>query len=150
MPRDADEDGVSDNDSPLARYTENDISLHYARIMRKLDYSHRKVVHIKDKELAELRERLHEKDTVLRQQLRMKDFVIDDLKKRLTNLEEAVEDRLEKARNQVEDLWESRWKDRDFHLRERMRRMEDDFQKIVAGLKAQRAQASETGGLPQA
>jgi hypothetical protein len=126
--------------------TENDISLHYARMMRKLDYDHRKALHLKDKELAELRERLHEKDTVLRQQLRMKDFVIDDLKTRLTNLQEEGEERLERARNQVEDLWETRWKDRDFHLRERMRRMEDDFQKIVAALKKGQRLEKEAGG----
>lgn len=121
--------------------TENDISMHYARMMRKLDYHHRKALHLKDKELAEMRERLHEKDTVLRQQLRAKDFMIDDLKQRLSNLEENVEGMLEKARNQVEDLWECRWKDRDFHLRERMRRIEEEAQKVIENLKRRNATA---------
>lgn len=122
--------------TPLSMDTENDISLHYAKMMRKLDYTHRKALHTRDKEMAELRERLHEKDTVLRQQLRAKDFLIEDLRKRLSNLEETVEGMLEKARNEVEDLWESRWKDRDFHLRERMRRIEEDAQTTIKRLRA--------------
>lgn len=125
-----------DHHKPLPMDTENEISLHYARMMRKLDYAHRKMLHLKDKELAELRIKLHEKDTVLRQQLRAKDFIIDDLKMRLANLEENVETMLEKARHQVEDLWESRWKDRDFHLRERMRRIEEEAQKTIERLRA--------------
>lgn len=134
----------SDIHSPLSMDTENDISMHYARMMRKLDYAHRKVVHLKDKELAEMRVRLHEKDTVLRQQLRAKDFMIDDLKKRLSNLEENVEGMLEKARNQVEDLWESRWKDRDFHLRERMRRIEEEAQNAMERLRTGQAEAHDS------
>ncbi|KIV83147.1 hypothetical protein PV11_05198 [Exophiala sideris] len=133
------------NHSPLPMDSENEISLHYARMMRKLDYGYRKALHLKDKEMADLRERLHEKDTVLRQQLRAKDFLLDDLKNRLTNLEENVQIMLEKARNEVEDLWESRWKDRDFHLRERMRRIEEDAQKTIQQLKASHTKAGEDG-----
>lgn len=132
-------ESTSESHTPLSMDTENDISMHYARMMRKLDYHHRKALHLKDKELAEMRERLHEKDTVLRQQLRAKDFMIDDLKQRLSNLEENVEGMLEKARNQVEDLWECRWKDRDFHLRERMRRIEEEAQKVIENLKRRNA-----------
>lgn len=134
-----------ENPTPLAMDDENDISLHYARMMRKLDYGHRKALHLRDKELAELREKLHEKDTVLRQQLRAKDFIIDDLKQRLGNLEENVETMLEKARHQVEDLWESRWKDRDFHLRERMRRIEEEAHKTIERLRTALAE-TERGG----
>ncbi|KIW39635.1 uncharacterized protein PV06_08232 [Exophiala oligosperma] len=148
--------GIGDNDdlrggnatpshTPLPMDTENDISLHYAKMMRKLDYTHRKVLHTKDKEMAELRERLHEKDTVLRQQLRAKDFLIEDLRKRLSNLEENVEGMLERARNEVEDVWESRWKDRDFHLRERMRRIEEDAQTTVERARADHASSSGDG-----
>ncbi|KAK5053157.1 hypothetical protein LTR84_002131 [Exophiala bonariae] len=137
----SDIESASGSYTPLSMDTENDISMHYARMMRKLDYAHRKALHLKDKELAEMRERLHEKDTVLRQQLRAKDFMIDDLKQRLSNLEENVEVMLEKARNQVEDLWECRWKDRDFHLRERMRRIEEEAQKVVDNIKPRNAKA---------
>ena len=121
----------SAHNTPLAMDDENDISLHYARMMRTLDAAHRQAVHLKDKQISELREKLNEKDIVLRQQLRAKDFIIDDLKIRLCAREESVETLLEKARNQVEDLWESRWKHRDFHLRERMRRMEEDALRTV-------------------
>lgn len=124
-----DEPGSDEHWQPLPMDHENHISLHYAGLMRKLDRDHRKALHLKDKELEKLRERLNEVDIVYRQQLRARDFLIDDLKKRLENLEESTEASLEKARNQIEDLWESRWKDRDFHLRERMRRMEEDAQK---------------------
>ncbi|OAP55804.1 hypothetical protein AYL99_09956 [Fonsecaea erecta] len=129
-----------ESNTPLPMDDENDISLHYARMMRKLDSTHRKALLFKDRQIAELREKLNEKDIVLRQQLRAKDFIIDDLKKRLSNLEENVEVMLEKARHQVEDLWESRWKDRDFHLRERMRRIEEEAQKTVDHVRASQGQ----------
>ena len=127
----------SPNDTqPLAMDSENDISLHYAGLMRTLDRNHRKALHLKDKELEKLRERLVEVDTVYRQQLKARDFIIEDVKKRLDTLQQNTEAIVEKARNQVEDLWESRWKDRDFHLRERMRRIEEDAQRKVDGIKA--------------
>ena len=132
----ADEISSPDHTLPLAMDSENDISLHYAGIMRTLDRNHRKALHLKDKELEKLRERLIEVDTVYRQQLKARDFIIDDVKKRLETLQENTEIIVEKARNQVEDLWESRWKDRDFHLRERMRRIEEDAQRKVEGIRA--------------
>jgi hypothetical protein len=128
---DADGDSSDEVVRPLAMDTENDISLHYASMMRRLDRDHRKQLHLRDKELAQLRERLNEMDLVYRQQLRARDFIVDDLKARLAHLESAVETRIEKARHQVEDMWESRWKDRDRHLRERMRRIEDEAQRAV-------------------
>ena len=137
-----------ESNTPLAMDDENDISLHYARMMRRLDAGHRKALHFKDKQVSELREKLNEKDIVLRQQLRAKDFIIDDLKKRLDNLEETVETMLEKARHEVEDLWESRWKDRDFHLRERMRRIEEDAQGMIKGLRTGQAQSVQGSGSP--
>lgn len=137
-----------ENSLPPTMDDENDISLHYARLMRTLDAAHRKAIHFKDKQVSELREKLNEKDIVLRQQLRAKDFIIDDLKSRLNNLEENVEMMLEKARNSVEDLWESRWKDRDFHLRERMRRIEEDAQKTIETLRVCRTKSGEASNSP--
>ena len=130
---------------PLPMDSENDISLHYAGMMRRLDREHRKALHERDKELAQLRERLNEVDTVYRQELRARDFIIDDLHKRLEHIHENMEDKIEKARNQVEDLWESRWKDRDFHLRERMRRIEEETQKTLDRFTAERIER-EGGG----
>jgi len=122
--------------TPLAMDTENDISLHYTRMIRRLDRDHRKALHEKDKELAQYRQYLHEKDTVYRQELKSRDFIIDDLKKRLEHMQDHSDSMLERARNQVEDMWESRWKDRDCHLREMMRRMEEEHQKVIERMRA--------------
>ena len=116
---------------PEAMDSENDVSNHYTRMIRFIDRDHRRALHARDKEMAELRERLNEKDIVYRQELRARDFLIEDLKQRLDHLEEQTEAEIERARNAVEDLWESRWKDRDFHLRERMQRMEAELQKTM-------------------
>jgi len=118
--------------------SENNVSNHYTRMIRFIDRDHRRALHARDKEMAELRERLNEKDIVYRQELRARDFLIEDLKKRLDHLEETTETEIERARNQVEDLWESRWKDRDFHLRERMQRMESEMQKTMETTIAER------------
>jgi hypothetical protein len=118
--------------------SENNVSNHYTRMIRFIDRDHRRALHTRDKEMAELRERLNEKDIVYRQELRARDFLIEDLKKRLEHLEETTETEIERARNQVEDLWESRWKDRDFHLRERMQRMESEMQKTMETTIAER------------
>lgn len=119
---------VNQNNSPPMFTTnfdsENDISLHYTRTIRFIDRDHRRALHAKDKEITHLRERLNEVDLVYRQQLKAQDLVIDDLKKRLAHLEDTQEAMLEKARNQVEDLWEVRWKEQERHLLEKLRPLE--------------------------
>lgn len=90
--------------------------------------------------MTHLRQRLVEMDTVYRQELRARDFIIDDLRARLQNLEEQTETRIEKARNSIEDIWETRWKAQSFHLWERMRRIEEESQKTVDRILAQRQQ----------
>jgi hypothetical protein len=138
--QDTDEPGLSPAAShpPKAMDSENDVSNHYTRMIRFIDRDHRRALHARDKEMAELRERLNEKDIVYRQELRARDFLIEDLKKRLEHMEETTETEIERARNQVEDTWESRWKDRDFHLRERMQRMESEMQKTTETTIAER------------
>ncbi|GAD94429.1 conserved hypothetical protein [Paecilomyces variotii No. 5] len=118
--------------------TENDISIHYTRLIRSIDRDHRRALHERDKELAAMRERLNEVDQVYRQQLRARDFTIEDLRQRLTALQEGVETRIHRAQHEVEDMWEKRWKDRDRHLIERMRRMELDSQRNIEQAIAQR------------
>ncbi len=139
----------NDSNTPLAMDDENDISLHYARMMRTLDAAHRKALHLKEKQVIQLHEKLNEKDIVLRQQLRAKDFIIEDQKKRLNNLEETIDAMVEKARHEVEDLWEARWKDRDFHLRERMRRIEEEAQKTIDRFRAGKAPSAAGSRSPQ-
>ena len=111
--------------------TDSEVRTHYLTMLRTIDRAHRLTVHTKDKALASLRTRLNEMDQVYRQQLRQRDFTIDDLKRRLDYLEEQTGKMVEKAKHEVEDLWEERWKERDKHLMERMRRMERDGQRVV-------------------
>ena len=132
------EENFAESRTPPAMDSENDISIHYTRMIRSIDRDYRKALHERDTELADLRVRLNEKDTVYRQELRARDFLIDDMKSRLAHLEEEVSRKVEKARNEVEDLWETRWKDRDHHLVERMRRIETDGQKQVERAVAER------------
>ena len=131
------EEGYAETYPPPPMESENDISLHYTRLIRTIDRDHRKALHERDKEMATLRERLNEQDTIYRQQLRGRDLIIEDLKSRLAHLETTTAVIVEKACGSVEDLWEKRWKERDFHLMERMRRMEVDLQAAVRSVAAQ-------------
>jgi hypothetical protein len=121
------EEGYADTYPPPPMESENDISVHYTRLIRTIDRDNRKALHERDKEMATLRERLNEQDTIYRQQLRARDFIIDDLKNRIAHLESTTEATVERACNSIEDTWENRWKDRDFHLMERMQRLENDL-----------------------
>lgn len=125
------EEGFAETYPPPAMESENDISVHYTRLIRTIDRDHRRALHERDKEMASLRERLNEQDTIYRQQLRARDFIIDDLKSRITHLETTTEVAVERACHEVEDVWEGRWKERDFHLMERMRRIEAEMQIAV-------------------
>jgi hypothetical protein len=124
-------DGSDETALPLPMDSENDISLHYARLMRTLDRDHRKALHLKDKELEKFRERLNEMDVVYRQELKFRDFVIDDLKKKLDNIQEASELGVEKARNEVEDLWESRWRTQSNKLTERLKEAQKTIERLT-------------------
>lgn len=111
-----------------------ELSAHYTHIIRTLDRTHRTRLHDRDEQLARLRELLNEKDIVYRQQLRDRDHTIESLqaqlnqrdrminevKTRMYEVEEAVESRIERARNEVEDVWEGRWKEFEAVLRERL------------------------------
>lgn len=93
-----------------------EVSRYYNRIMRDMDREHRKRLHERDTELSRLRELLNDKDIVYRQQLRERDHLIDglndkityrdvtinELKKNAYNLENDLQMRIEKARNETE------------------------------------------------
>lgn len=116
-------------DSPTTEITQS-----YTHLIRDLDRSHRLALAERDTELTRLRTLLNEKDIVVRQQLRQRDHAIDELTEQLARREreldelrvrvEGAEERLgrevERARNQVEDMWEGRWKEYEGLLRERM------------------------------
>ena len=132
------EEGDVRTHAPPAMDSENDISIHYSRLIRSIDRDHRLALHSRDRELEAMRERLNEVDQVYRKELKARDFVIDDLQKRLANLEAEMRSRIDRAQNEIEDQWEMRWKHRDRQLMERMRRMEIESQKQVERTVAQR------------
>ncbi|PGG95159.1 hypothetical protein AJ79_10219 [Helicocarpus griseus UAMH5409] len=132
------EEGHADTEAPPPMEDENDVSIHYTRLIRSIDRDHRKALHARDQELAAMRQRLNEVDQVYRKELKSRDFTIDDLRKRLENLQEQMAENIEQAKNKVEDMWEVRWKHRDGHLVERMRRMELESQIQVERAVAER------------
>lgn len=111
-----------------------ELTTHYTRLFRTLDRTHRTQLHERDVELSNLRELLNEKDIIYRQQLRGRDHMISELQDQVRRAErtvievkrgsravdEDVERRVEKARNEVEDMWERRWKEFERCLRERL------------------------------
>ncbi|WEW60761.1 hypothetical protein PRK78_006249 [Emydomyces testavorans] len=123
------EEKHADGSTPPPMESENDIRIHFSRLIRSLDRDHRKALHARDKELAVMRERLNELDQVYRKELKSRDFAIDDLRKSLQHLNEQMQAKIEKTKNDIEEQWENRWKVRDQHYMERMRRMEMNFQK---------------------
>lgn len=103
-------------------------------MIRAIDRDYRQRLHERETELTRLRELVNEKDIVYRQQMRDRDHIIEALKDQLRDrdaminevktrayeMDEAVEQRIEKARNDVEDMWERRWKDYERLLMERV------------------------------
>lgn len=121
--------GWSESDEQAA-----EISHNYTRMMRDIDHQHRKRLHERDNELARMRELLDEKDKVYRQQLKERDYAIESLHEHIRfkndtinrlktcnyEMEEDMQRRLDWARNEVEDIWEKRWKDHETLLMDRL------------------------------
>ncbi|KKY22701.1 hypothetical protein UCRPC4_g03204 [Phaeomoniella chlamydospora] len=124
-------DPAASSSSSILPDTNEEVRSHYINMVRTIDHNYRIILHTRDKELANLRTRLNEIDQVYRAELRARDFTIDDLTAKLEYQEALMEAKLEQARHEVEDLWEQRWKDRDRHLMERMRRIEGDGERRV-------------------
>lgn len=125
------EENLLETSVPPPMDSPNDISIHYTRLIRSLDLSHRRALHARDTELGNMRERLNSIDLAYRKELKLRDTVIDNLMERVNALESAVEQEstrvevaIEKARNEVEDLWEQRWKDKGRHLIEEFEQRE--------------------------
>ncbi|EFR03810.1 hypothetical protein MGYG_06810 [Nannizzia gypsea CBS 118893] len=117
------EEGYADTDEPPAMDTENEVSIHFSRMIRSIDREHRRVLHQKCRELADMRERLNEVDQVYRKELKNREFVIDELRQALTRMESQMDEKIERARNEVEDVWERRWKDQEKLLLDMQRRV---------------------------
>lgn len=123
--------------------TENHISRQYYKMMRNLDREHRRELHNRDKDLEAMRIRLNEMDHVYRTELRAKDFIIDDLTSRLGTLETSQARAIERACNTVEDTWETRWKERNAHLMEQMRNIQEREQDILRQLSEEKERAKK-------
>lgn len=126
------EENLLETSNPPAMDSPNDISIHYTRLIRSLDLSHRRALHERDTELSNMRERLNNIDLAYRKELKLRDTVIDKLAERVNALESAAEQEservevaIEKARNEVEDIWERRWKEKGKHLIEEFERREE-------------------------
>lgn len=114
--------------------SENDINIHYSRLIRSLDQILRRALNPHDKELAVMRERLLELDQVYRKELKSRDFIIDDLQKRLQHVEEQLQSRIDTLQSELEEQWESRWRQRDQHYMERMRQRVELAEAVGRGL----------------
>jgi hypothetical protein len=126
------EENLLETSDPPPMDSPNDISIHYTRLIRSLDLSHRRALHARDTELSNMRERLNSIDQAYRKELKLRDTVIDKLSERVNALESAAEQEservelaIEKARNEVEDVWEQRWRAKGRHLMEEFERREE-------------------------
>lgn len=134
-----------DHGDDLTMQPTNDIGLHYSHIVHALDKKFRSELDARDTEMARMRIRLNEMDQVYRKELQQRTSEIDDLRAKLQYLqtetnellektkketnaewEEKAEKMVAKARYQVEDSWELRWKERDTVLLQRLRRLENE------------------------
>jgi hypothetical protein len=136
-----DDDDSEEDSRPPQMDTENDISLHYSGMMRRLDREHRKDSQVKDREISILKQQLEEKDHVYRQQFREMRYTIEDLQQQLEHMksqleenERSVENRIERAIFKTEDTWEQRWRDQETLYRKRLKQMEEEVQKRTDSL----------------
>lgn len=127
---------------PPSMDTEDEIKVHYNRLLRTIDRNYRKELHARDEDMSKLRERINEIDQVYRMELRARDQEMEDrlqarekdlneMHERVRTLEQQDLVATDRARHEVEDMWEVRWKDRDRHLMERMRKIELENQENI-------------------
>ena len=107
------------NDSPTP-----EVRTHYISILRSLDRTHRTALQARESQISALTAQLSALQAQYTQLLTTRDTQISTLESQLTTLESSISSMLDRARNEVEDLWESRWRDRDGYFMERGRRAE--------------------------
>ncbi|KAI9853717.1 MAG: hypothetical protein M1830_006636 [Pleopsidium flavum] len=129
------DEGFVETVPPPSMDTEDEIKTHYNRLLRSIDRNYRKELHTRDEDMSKLRERINEIDQVYRMELRARDQEMEDrlqareknlkeMHERIRTLQKQDQVAIDRARYEVEDMWEVRWKDRDRHLMERMRKIE--------------------------
>ncbi|KAI5302817.1 hypothetical protein KEM56_000326 [Ascosphaera pollenicola] len=141
---DPDEDHSHHGNDPIMQPVD-DTGVNYSQLVHVIDKNFRRELDARDAEVARMRVRLNDMDQVYRKELQQRTSEIDGLRSQLQHLQTAT-DRLlektkgetdaqwakkaatmvEKARYQVEDSWEVRWKERDTVLLQKLRRLEDE------------------------
>lgn len=116
----ADRDSLSDTDGA--------ISAHYRQIVSQVDRNHQQ-------QLANMLQRIDDIDQAYRRELKARDREVEKVREELETVREEMETQraellelqavaIGKARNQVEDVWETRWKDINRLKAEEMGRLE--------------------------
>lgn len=126
---------LSENDSPLTADTDNALFAHYRQIVSTVDQNYQQ-------QLAEMRQRINDIDQVYRKELRARDREVEKAREEVATREDQMLEQqqvaVDKARNQVEDIWETRWKDIIRLQAEEMRRLELEGQKALERAVAER------------
>ncbi|MCJ1374982.1 hypothetical protein MMC20_006215 [Loxospora ochrophaea] len=131
--------------SPLPFPDAETLSQHYSTIVRTLDASHtREVASLAQTHTLELSSQRHAIDAAYRRELYAREREVEKIREEAATavagmeaevdrvkgemegerrrMEVEAERRIEKARNEVEDMWEARWKDRSRVVGEEVRR----------------------------
>lgn len=126
---------LSENNSPLTADTDNALFAHYRQIVSTVDQNHQQ-------QLAEMRQRINDIDQAYRKELRARDREVEKAREEVATREDQMLEQqqvaVDKARNQVEDIWETRWKDIIRLQAEEMRRLELESQKALEMAVAER------------
>ncbi|KAI4130924.1 MAG: hypothetical protein LQ347_003196 [Umbilicaria vellea] len=126
---------VSEDNSPLTADTDNALFAHYREIVSAVDQNYQQ-------QLADMRQRINDIDQAYRKELRARDREVEKVREEVATREDRMLEqqqvRVDKARNQVEDIWETRWKDIIILHAEEMRRLELESQKALERAVAER------------
>ncbi len=126
---------LSENGSPLTADTDNALFAHYQQIVSTVDQNYQQ-------QLAEMRQRINDIDQAYRKELRARDREVEKAREKVATREDQMSEEqqvaVDKARNQVEDIWETRWKDIIRLQAEEMRRLELEGQKALERAVAER------------
>ncbi|SLM35941.1 hypothetical protein LPUS_05351 [Lasallia pustulata] len=124
-----------ENNSPLTADTDNALFAHYQQIVSTVDQNYQQ-------QLAEMRQRIDNIDQAYRKELRARDREVEKAREEVATREDQILEEeqvaVDKARNQVEDIWEMRWKDIIRLQGEEMRRLELEGQKALERAVAER------------
>lgn len=129
------EAGVSENYSPSTADTDNALLAHYQQIVSTVDQNYQQ-------QLADMRQRINDIDQAYRKEFRARDREVEKTREEAATREDQMLEKqqvaVDKARNQVEDIWETRWRDIIRLQADEMRRLELEGQKALERAVAER------------